>query len=808
MVTSPTRGHNILDLILSNHPGRITNTETIPGISDHCIVACTMNILPLRRTQPSRWILQYHKANWQEMAKELDLLHQDIQDYNTNDPETLWTIIFKDKLNTLVDTHIPKKKTKKIQKLPYITKEIEKLIKRRNRKYKTLKRMRQDLNRSNTNYYTKEEELRALKREIQQKMRKAYWNYIDNIISPEQDDTKENQYKGMKRFWQHIKNNRKDYHGVGTLKSNGRISSTARDKANALNHQFQSVFSPIQDPDQDILGQSQHPIAEDITITEKGILKMLQRLKPHKAAGPDNITARILKELSSSLAPLLQIIFQRSYDTSTVPSDWKKANVVPIYKKGQKSDPANYRPISLTCIICKMMEHIVASNIMLHARTNNIMYNKQHGFMSKRSCETQLLEFQSDILKNLASNQQTDVLVMDFSKAFDKVSHRHLLLKLDHYGVAGKTNAWIKSFLDNREQCVVLEGERSDFAPVTSGVPQGSVLGPCLFLYYINDIADSLKSTVRLFADDTVAYLAIKNQDDASTLQEDLNKLGVWEQRWLMEFHPQKCQVLSITRKQNISHHKYTLHGHELEHVTEAKYLGVTITTDFRWNKHISNTTSKASKSLAFLKRNLQSGSSKIKERAYKAIVRPLVEYAPSIWDPSTTGNKQKIEMIQRRAARYVLNKYNNTSSVTNMLRQLKWTTLENRRKIMRLCLFYKIRNGHVETHSQNEYLQPSNRINRNSNTQAYIIPDSPKDYIKHSFYPRTIRDWNTLPEEVVSAKTTESFKHLLNRHICNGTTSKPHHYYPDIAIKPDVVSIYEEEEKKKKNCNIYWSQC
>ena len=175
---------------------------------------------------------------------------------------------------------------------------------------------------------------------------------------------------------------------------------------------------------------------------------------------------------------------------------------------------------------------------------------------------------------------------MDFAKAFDKVSHMHLIKKLDYYGVRGKSNRWIKSFLSDRQQQVLLEGEHSDKVPVTSGVPQGSVLGPCLFIYYINDIANNMTSTIRLFADDTVAYLAIKGKKDADKLQEDLNKLGEWEKKWQMEFHPQKCEVLSITKNRTIQHHTYKLHGQELQQVNRAKYLGVTITSDMSWNTH------------------------------------------------------------------------------------------------------------------------------------------------------------------------------------------------------------------------------
>ena len=261
-----------------------------------------------------------------------------------------------------------------------------------------------------------------------------------------------------------------------------------------------------------------------------------------------------------------------------------------------------------------------------------------------------------------------------FSKAFDKVSHNHLLEKLKFYVIRGKTNTWIRDFLSNRRQVVVVESEKSYEAEVKSGVPQGTVLGPSLFLFYINDIEDKMESTVRLFADDTIVYLAVSSTQDAETLQNDLNKLGNWERKWHMEFHPEKCKVLTITRKSKPIVHNYTLHGNTLEHVETAKYPEITMTKDFRWNIQIENITSKANQTLGFLRRNVQINRPRINTAAYQTLMRPLLEYAPTMWDPHTQANIRKIEMVQRRAARYTLHQYHNTSSVTAMLDHLQWT--------------------------------------------------------------------------------------------------------------------------------------
>ena len=214
-----------------------------------------------------------------------------------------------------------------------------------------------------------------------------------------------------------------------------------------------------------------------------------------------------------------------------------------------------------------MTEHIKTSSIMKYAGRNSIFYQLQHGFRDRRSCETQLLEFQADVLKNMKDGKQTDVLIMDFSKAFAKVSHNNLLEKHKFYGIRGKTKTCIRDFLSNRKQVVVVDGEKSYEAEVKSRVPQGSVLGPSLFLFYINDIEDNMESTVRLFADDTIVSLAIYSTQDAESLQNDLNKLGIWERKWHMEFDPEKFQALTITRNRKPIVHNYTLHGHTLEHV-------------------------------------------------------------------------------------------------------------------------------------------------------------------------------------------------------------------------------------------------
>ena len=253
------------------------------------------------------------------------------------------------------------------------------------------------------------------------------------------------------------------------------------------------------------------PHMESITVSTNGMAKLLKDLNPHKAAGPDQLKPLVLQKLRDVIAPILQVIFQRSLDTGRVPKDWSTAFVCPLFKKGDTSLASNYRPISLTSILCKVLEHVVTTNIVSHMDKYNLLYDLQHGFRSKRSCETQLVTLIEDLMWNSIAGNQTDLVLLDFSKAFDKVSHQKLLLKLHRYGIRGPTLKWIQAFLSDRTQTVVIDNEKSATVPVTSGVTQGSVLGPILFLIYINDLPDKTRSKVRLFADDTAIYLAVSN---------------------------------------------------------------------------------------------------------------------------------------------------------------------------------------------------------------------------------------------------------------------------------------------------------
>ena len=318
-----------------------------------------------------------------------------------------------------------------------------------------------------------------------------------------------------------------------------------------FNTYFHSVYQPPSNPApaDNSVGPCELPPLSSMKLTSSEVCKVLQALDPFKASGPDGIPTRILKECAPQLADSLCLLFNKSLLTSEIPSEWKAANIIPLFKKGKKDEGENYRPISLLSVVSKVLERCIFNRVSSHIQS--LIQSVQHGFINGKSCSSQLLSVLHVIGKNLGGGKRTDVIFMDISKAFDSVDYPTLICKLQDFGISGNLLLWFKIYLSGRLQQVVVQGAKSSQLPITSGVPQGSILGPLLFLVYVNTIPNyiSASTDVAMFADDTKCFRTIRSPNDAEMIQNDISGLESWSNEHHLHFNTLKCNVLSISRK-------------------------------------------------------------------------------------------------------------------------------------------------------------------------------------------------------------------------------------------------------------------
>ena len=358
------------------------------------------------------------------------------------------------------------------------------------------------------------------------------------------------------------------------------------------------------------------------------------------APGPDKISPRFLKDVADIVASPLCLIFRKSLSEGAVPEDWRRANVTPIFKKGSKADVGNYRPVSLTSVLCKAMEGILKDAIMDHLISNELLGESQHGFLAGKSCLTNLLEYLNVLTRLVDEGHSVDVLYLDFSKAFDKVPHSRLLDKLAAVGIGGAVLQWIQAWLTDRKQRVVLNGHASEWRPVLSGVPQGSVLGPLLFLVFINDIdgaVDVTASVIFKFADDSKVLRQVESEEDRLALQADIDSLFKWSEDWQMLFNASKCKVLHFGKRNprfNYTMGGYAPAGTVLQVDTEEKDLGVVVHESLRPSKQCAKAAGKANQVLGQMSRSFSYRDKSSWLKLYKLYVRPHLENSVQSWSP------------------------------------------------------------------------------------------------------------------------------------------------------------------------------
>ena len=701
-----------------------------------------------------RRVYIYKNGNIENIREDMITFRRELEKDKTKSADEKYNK-FVEIIRASTEKHIPHKTLSGRWDALWVNRNIKRLIRKKKRRYDKAKQSGRPED---------WETFKEFRRFVKQELIKSHDEYIKGILDTDGKDNG-SKFKISKKFWSYVRTKRRDTTGIPVLKVDGKEITAGREKAEALSKQYDSIFTNEDLTNIPCLLTPPAPRIKEITSDVNGVQKLLKNLDPKKANGPDKISTYILRECAEEIAPILTNIFTTSLTTGTTPLLWRTANIVAIFKKGSKMSTENYRPVSLTSVVCKILEHIIHRHIMNHCDQHNLLSSHQHGFRQKHSCESQLILSIEDIYRQHDKNKQVDMLILDFTKAFDTVPHQRLLMKLKHYGIDSDLHRWISSWLTERTQQVVVDGDYSTCKQVRSGVPQGTVLGPLMFLLYINDIGDNLNhSTIRLFADDCLLYKTISNQDDAGRLQDDLDKVQEWTDTWQMEFNAKKCYLLSMHSKRDPTLSKYRLKGEEIVKTSHHSYLGVEIQDDSKWSKHVENCTKKANRALGFIRRNFGRCPESIKETLYTAMVRPHLEYASGAWNPHLKKDINKLENIQRKASRFVKScNCRDAGTVTGLLADLEWKSLKQRRTKHDLTLFYQAINGHIEIPLP-PYVIPVKRNNKSHHEKGYIQMYAKNDPYKNSFIPRTIPIWNRLPLDTVNSRNTETFKLALSK--------------------------------------------
>ena len=780
-----------LDVLLTNSTGAIEDLDIDAplGKSDHTIIWATLECEYEGKTVTKTRYL-YDKANYARMKEELkiDWVKFFNEPQNSGSINNMWNG-FKNKIASAMDSCIPKATIKvnfssKKRKTNRFDRRCLSLIKRK-------KRLWEKFIETKDGYaYLEYCRVRNQVRTATRKARKVIEKEIAKLAK-----------KNPKKFWQYVNRKTKKRSTIPDLliededdHTEPKFTQNDQEKADNFNRFFASVFNTDQGPyDKEIPSRTDHELP-DFQVNADLVREKLEALKTSKSQGPDGLHPRVLKEVAKQIAWPLTAIFNTSLVTGELPDEWKTANVTAIYKnKGKKVVSGNYRPVSLTCILCKVLESLVREHIMKFMHTHKLFSNKQFGFLNGRSTTLQLLRALDNWLRILDEGGAIDIIYFDFMKAFDKVHHGRLLAKLKSYGIVGSTLAWIKSFLTDRKQRVCINNTYSDWAGVTSGVPQGSVLGPLLFVVFINDLPEVIDdgSVMYLFADDTKLFRHIRRLHDTEVLQNDVDGMNEWGVEWGMFYHPSKCHALKLGHRiseLNDTFSPYTLGGTHLETVPTEKDLGVTIDCDLNFEQHMIEKVNKANKMVGIIRRSFVCLDASTFLQLYKAMVRPHLEYANMVWSPQTKKYIELIENVQRRATKMIPGF--SDLSYPDRLKKLKLPTLSYRRLRGDLIEIYKILSGKYDPAVcedfivlRDKFLGPDAPETRGNSKKIYVEKFR-LDVGKYSFPHRAVNIWNDIPDVTVNATTTIAFEQGLD----------------EFMSPQDIIYDYEAKYSRQKN--------
>lgn len=786
IINVPTRGDNILDIVMTNNEDIFFELMVQPThLSDHNIVTLTTNLLskPFHNDNRKATLttvgfndLNYFSDTicWENIKRDLDQVNweQELKDVS---PEVQYKKIIL-KCKKISEAHVPKKKILALQ--PNNIPRDRKVLMRKRTKLR--RKLRETSN---------EQRVRRIENKINILEAKLKIS-VDNEMAKKEAQAISYIKTNPKYFYRYAATKSKTRTSIGPLiDAKGQTVSHPQEIADELMTQYDGVFSiPRQDkvvasPSEFFFTNNDTDYKTDLNFTPTTIQEAIKKVAANAASGPDEFPAKLLKSCAKELSVPLFFLYRNSLDKGIIPQILKYAKITPIYKGGSKSQAQNYRPVALTSHIMKILEKIIVMDVGKYLEDNDKMNEDQHGFRMGRSCLTQLLNHHEKIINALAKDKVVDVVYLDFAKAFDKVDHGILLHKMRSLGISGKLGVWLHTFLTGREQRVAVDGAVSRSSAVSSGVPQGSVLGPLLFLIHLSDINTHVQhSSVALFADDTRVIKEVSTEADRELLQEDLEILYRWTEQNNMSLNNNKFEHLTYKNAHNTNaSYIYKAHdGSDIENKQNVRDLGVTMSCDGTFTTHINNVTKKARSQSGWVLRTFQTRDKFPMMTLYKSLIVPLLEYSCQLWSPWKVGEKQQLEAVQRSFTSKIIDcrKLN----YWERLKSLNLYSLERRRERYIIIYIYKILIGNT-VNNIGVLFYIHERLGR----FCHIPPLHPragtriKTLKENSFATRGPRLFNELPKYLRNSEVqnVEKFKRQLDSFL--GTIPdepKLPHYY------------------------------
>jgi hypothetical protein len=783
LIDIPTRyaknSTSLIDLMFIDKSDNLILSAVTPAIADHAGTLMSLNTLSKPKPPKTFLKFDYAKGNWGNIEPILLELgdHTLYQNASADDAANTFT----DKLLKARDAHIPSKEvTLREKDKPWLDAEVRRFLTKRNLQYK---KFRKATNRANCEKSNNPADNARLLSEASSESDK--YTKIRNDYKRFAKQAKRNYFKSVKDTMENPDiSSRKKFGMLERLTNTGKnacvpplidkdtVSHDPKEKANIFNKHFMAK-ARVEGPDDEPPFLEPIQTKDNLTNIVTGHLELGQLLSNMKTAdfSPCGLPSKFLQEtyrrFGTLLTQPLSMLFNHIFETGEYPVHWKIANVTPVYKKkGPRTDKTNYRPISILPTLSKICESVVHDRLCCHLLENNIITDKQAAYLTGDSTAQQLLYLTHKIKESWASKLIVQAIFLDVSAAFDAVWHKGLIAKLKQINISGKLLDLLSSYLANRSAVTVVDGKKSNPAPILAGVPQGSRLGPILFILYMNDIVKDLTSLPLIYADDTTLVATGSNSSEtAEILNRDLSKISRWAKAWKVKFNASKSKDMIFSNQLLNNSLPVTLDDTVIDRVGRHKHLGVTLTPTLEWDTHLKNVIRQANLKMSILY--------KVKELSratlalmYKMHVRSCIEYCLQVYGNGLTKTQiAKLERIQYRAARLATGAMKCTSTA-KLNEELGWESISTRIKHLSLNHFQKIVTNNTRPLIR-ELIPPINpRAHLSRSSRTYDKYQTTSKSLENSFFPRTADLWNALPKEYTSIVKHSSFKAALNSHF------------------------------------------